>query len=54
MYRLRLKRFAFIFCLKEENDVAPDLDLVADVIDHIHRFGEPGKNNFKGAQIRTF
>ncbi|XP_067218284.1 ATP-dependent RNA helicase DHX30 [Chanodichthys erythropterus] len=26
----------------EENDVAPDLDLVADVIDHIHRSGEPG------------
>ncbi|XP_052465203.1 ATP-dependent RNA helicase DHX30 [Carassius gibelio] len=26
----------------EEKDVAPDLDLVADVIDHIHRNGEPG------------
>ncbi|XP_005171140.1 ATP-dependent RNA helicase DHX30 isoform X2 [Danio rerio] len=27
---------------KEENNVTPDLDLVADVIDHIHRTGEPG------------
>lgn len=54
MYRPRLKRFAFIFCLKEEKDVAPDLDLVADVIDHIHRYGEPGKKDFKGAQIRMF
>ncbi|XP_067308279.1 ATP-dependent RNA helicase DHX30 isoform X2 [Pseudorasbora parva] len=26
----------------EEKDVAPDLDLVADVIDHIHRSREPG------------
>ncbi|XP_073704192.1 ATP-dependent RNA helicase DHX30 [Garra rufa] len=27
---------------KVEHDVAPDLDLVADVIDHIHSNGEPG------------
>ncbi|XP_051984139.1 ATP-dependent RNA helicase DHX30 [Xyrauchen texanus] len=27
---------------QEENDAAPDLDLVTDVIDHIHCRGEPG------------
>uniref|UniRef100_A0A9J8DLM0 RNA helicase n=1 Tax=Cyprinus carpio carpio TaxID=630221 RepID=A0A9J8DLM0_CYPCA len=31
-----------VLCLKDEKEVAPDLDLVADVIDHIHSNGEPG------------
>ncbi|XP_043085634.1 ATP-dependent RNA helicase DHX30 isoform X2 [Puntigrus tetrazona] len=26
----------------EDSDVAPDLDLLTDVIDHVHRHGEPG------------
>ncbi len=37
------KRFPSVLCLKEEN-VSPDLDLVADVIDNIHSNGEPGKD----------
>ncbi len=36
------KIFPSVLCLKEEN-VAPDLDIVADVIDHIHSNGDPGK-----------
>lgn len=34
------------FCIKkEQDDPTPDLDLVADVIDHIHTHGEPGERN---------
>uniref|UniRef100_A0A673I985 Helicase ATP-binding domain-containing protein n=1 Tax=Sinocyclocheilus rhinocerous TaxID=307959 RepID=A0A673I985_9TELE len=32
---------------EEEKEVAPDLDLVADVIDHIHSNREPGKDAFR-------
>ncbi|KAI2667144.1 ATP-dependent RNA helicase DHX30 [Labeo rohita] len=39
-----------IVCRTEEKDVAPDLDLVADVINHIHCNGESGWQDIKAVQ----
>lgn len=37
-----LLKSIIIHVFQEEDDATPDLDLVVDVIEHIHRRGEPG------------
>lgn len=42
-----------ILCKGERDQVAPDLDLVADVIEHVDRHGEPGEEQ-TSSHILTF